>query len=122
MWHFVRFMEDHRAANSSALLRSTGPRDPSADPRGARSSAADASIRQAESITPPRLGLRSKFPAFIQKEERRGLALASQVQNDPALQPLLAAEPNLLRRVMCADPLPTDAVSKAPRQGGTLRR
>jgi hypothetical protein len=45
--------------------------------------------------------------AFIQQQERRGLSLAIQVQNDPGLQHLLVAEPNLLRRVMCADPLPT---------------
>jgi hypothetical protein len=43
---------------------------------------------------------------FIRQEERRGVALAAQVQADPNFQPLLAAEPNLLRRVMCADPLP----------------
>jgi hypothetical protein len=43
---------------------------------------------------------------FIQHEERRGVSLAVQVQNDPRLQPLLASEPNLLRRIMCADPLP----------------
>jgi hypothetical protein len=45
--------------------------------------------------------------AFIQQEERRGLSLATQVQSDPGLQHLLTTEPNLLRRVMCADPLPT---------------
>jgi hypothetical protein len=44
--------------------------------------------------------------AFIRQEERRGVALAAQVQIDPDFQPLLAAEPNLLRRVMGADPLP----------------
>lgn len=44
---------------------------------------------------------------FIEQEERRGVSLAIQVQNDPGFQPLLTAEPNLLRRVMCGDPLPT---------------
>jgi hypothetical protein len=43
---------------------------------------------------------------FIRQEEARGAQLAIQIQNDPGLQPLLAAEPNLLRRIMCADPLP----------------
>lgn len=43
---------------------------------------------------------------FIKQEEARGAQLAIQIQNDPGLQPLLAAEPNLLRRIMCADPLP----------------
>jgi hypothetical protein len=43
---------------------------------------------------------------FIRQKERRGLSLAAQIQNDPGCQQLLATEPNLLRRVMCADPLP----------------
>lgn len=43
---------------------------------------------------------------FIQQEERRGPLLAAQVENDPGFKPLLTAEPNLLRRIMCADPLP----------------
>jgi TIR domain len=43
---------------------------------------------------------------FIGREEKRGVSLAVQVQNDPGFQPLLAAEPNLLRRIMCADPPP----------------
>ena len=42
--------------------------------------------------------------SFIQQEERRGLSLAEQIQTDPGFQPWLAAEPNLLRRVMVADP------------------
>jgi len=41
---------------------------------------------------------------FIRHEETRGADLAVQVQNDPGFAPLLAAEPNLLGRVMCADP------------------
>lgn len=44
--------------------------------------------------------------AFIRQEERRGLSLAEQIANDPGFRPLLADEPNLLRRVMCADPPP----------------
>jgi hypothetical protein len=44
--------------------------------------------------------------SFIGQEEKRGRSLAVQVQNDPGFQPLLSAEPNLLRRIMCADPLP----------------
>lgn len=44
---------------------------------------------------------------FIRQEERRGVSLGAQVQNDPGFQPSLAAEPHLLRRIMCADPLPT---------------
>lgn len=43
---------------------------------------------------------------FIRQEEIRGAALAIQVQNDPGFRPLLALEPNLLRRIMCADPAP----------------
>ena len=43
---------------------------------------------------------------FIKQEEKRGADLAIQVQHDPGFHPLLAAEPNLLRRVMCADPPP----------------
>lgn len=42
--------------------------------------------------------------AFIRQEERRGVSLAEQIQNDPGLRPRLDAEPNLLRRIMCADP------------------
>lgn len=44
--------------------------------------------------------------AFIRQEEKRGVFLAIQVQNDPGCQSLLTNEPNLIRRVMCADPLP----------------
>jgi hypothetical protein len=44
---------------------------------------------------------------FIKQEEARGVCLAVQVQNDPGFQPWLATEVNLLRRIMCADPLPT---------------
>lgn len=44
--------------------------------------------------------------SFIRQEERRGLSLAEQVQNDPGFQPWLASEPNFLHRVMCADPPP----------------
>ena len=47
-----------------------------------------------------------EIESFVQQEERRGVLLADQVENDPAFTPLLAAEPNLLRRIMCADPLP----------------
>ncbi|MEX0717590.1 MAG: toll/interleukin-1 receptor domain-containing protein [Planctomycetaceae bacterium] len=43
---------------------------------------------------------------FIREKERRGVALAEQLQNDPGAQKLLTSEPNLLRRVMCADPVP----------------
>jgi hypothetical protein len=43
---------------------------------------------------------------FVGQEERRGVSLAVQIQYDPGFQPLLAAEPNLLRTIMCADPLP----------------
>ncbi|MGH7174615.1 MAG: toll/interleukin-1 receptor domain-containing protein [Gemmataceae bacterium] len=42
--------------------------------------------------------------AFIRQEENRGASLAEQIPNDPGYQRLLAAEPNLLRRIMCADP------------------
>lgn len=42
--------------------------------------------------------------AFIQQEDRRGASLAEQIQNDPGFQPLLVAEPNMLQRIMCADP------------------
>ncbi len=42
--------------------------------------------------------------SFIQQEEKRGASLAEQMQTDPGFQPWLAAEPNLLRRVMGADP------------------
>ena len=48
-----------------------------------------------------------EIEAFIQQEERRGVLVAAQVENDPSFRPLLTAEPNLLRRIMCADPLPT---------------
>jgi hypothetical protein len=41
---------------------------------------------------------------FIQREERRGISLAEDLQDNPAVDSLLRAEPNLLRRVMCADP------------------
>jgi TIR domain len=41
---------------------------------------------------------------FIRQEEIRGAGLAIQVQNDPGFHPLLHAEQNLLRRIMCADP------------------
>jgi len=44
---------------------------------------------------------------FIGQEERRGVSLAEQIQNSPGFRSLLAAEPNLLRRIMCADPPPT---------------
>ena len=44
--------------------------------------------------------------SLIRQEEKRGAALAIQVQNDPSFQPWLAAEPNLLGRIMCADPPP----------------
>ncbi len=44
---------------------------------------------------------------FIRQEEIRGTALAVQVQNDLGFRPLLAAEPNLLGRIMCADPPPS---------------
>lgn len=47
-----------------------------------------------------------EIAAFIRQEERRGVSLAEQIQNDPGFQPLLSAEPNLLRRIMCADPPP----------------
>jgi len=42
--------------------------------------------------------------AFIRQEERREVSLAEQIQNDPGFQPWLASEPNLLRRIMGADP------------------
>jgi hypothetical protein len=42
--------------------------------------------------------------AFIRQEERRGVSLAEQIQNDPGFRPWLAAEPNLLGRIMGADP------------------
>jgi hypothetical protein len=42
--------------------------------------------------------------SFIQQEERRGSSLAEQIQIDPGFQPWLSAEPNLLRRIMGADP------------------
>ncbi len=48
-----------------------------------------------------------QIEAFIHQEERRGVPLADQVENDPGFRPLLALELNLLRRIMCADPLPT---------------
>lgn len=44
--------------------------------------------------------------AFIEQEERRGLSLAEDLHNDPGAHSWLSAEPNLIRRVMCADPLP----------------
>jgi hypothetical protein len=47
-----------------------------------------------------------EITAFIREKERRGQDLATQLEHDPRFQPLLDAEPNLLRRVMCADPLP----------------
>jgi hypothetical protein len=43
---------------------------------------------------------------FIRQEEKRGVLLATQVENDPSFKKLLKDEPNLLRRIMCADPLP----------------
>lgn len=42
--------------------------------------------------------------SFIKQEEIRGAGLAVQVQRDPGFKPLLSAEPNLLNRIMCADP------------------
>lgn len=42
--------------------------------------------------------------AFIRQEESRGASLAEQIPNDPGFQTLLTEEPNLLRRIMCADP------------------
>ena len=48
-----------------------------------------------------------EITAFIQQEEKRGVSLAIQLQNDPGFRPLLTAEPNLLRRIMCAAPPPT---------------
>ena len=43
---------------------------------------------------------------FIRQEATRGKALAEQVQNDPGFGQLLREGPNLLRRIMCADPPP----------------
>jgi hypothetical protein len=43
---------------------------------------------------------------FLQQEERRGISLAAQLENDPGSRAWRDAEPNLLRRVMCADPPP----------------
>jgi hypothetical protein len=43
---------------------------------------------------------------FIKQEEVRGAALAVQVQQDPGFTQLLANEPNLMRRIMYADPPP----------------
>jgi hypothetical protein len=48
-----------------------------------------------------------EIEAFIKQEERRGVSLAAQIENDPDFKPVMAEEPNLLRRIMCADPLPT---------------
>lgn len=45
--------------------------------------------------------------AFIEQKERRGMAMAEEVRNDPDYVDWLLAEPNLLRRIMCADPDPT---------------
>jgi hypothetical protein len=45
--------------------------------------------------------------AFIKQEEKRGLLLAEQVQNDPFNKPLLDKEPYLIYRIMCADPPPS---------------
>lgn len=42
--------------------------------------------------------------SFIGQEEKRGVSLGAQVKNDPLFEPWLKNEPNLLRRVMCADP------------------
>ena len=44
--------------------------------------------------------------SFVKQEEIRGASLADQVQHDPGFQTLLAAERNLLGRIMCADPPP----------------
>jgi hypothetical protein len=41
---------------------------------------------------------------FVRQEEKRGASLAAQLQNDPGFQPRLTREPNLIRRVMGADP------------------
>lgn len=47
-----------------------------------------------------------EITAFIRQEEKDGAFLAAQVQHDPDFRLLFKKEKNLLRRIMCADPLP----------------
>lgn len=45
---------------------------------------------------------------FIKQEEIRGSSLADQIEIDPSFRWLLDEEENLLSRVMCSDPTPSD--------------
>jgi hypothetical protein len=50
----------------------------------------------------------SEIVRFIGQEERRGARLAAEVQFNSELKKWQKAEPNLVRRIMCADPFPSE--------------